>query len=159
MEKRTVVAVPGKDELLYRFSKNRIRKTTIGTTVVLVLPLLLFLSGCATQETAGDSNRLENQAESEVGRENYTRVMQQGEIVGYVGSKIVTVIKGGSKTTTTIHNVYGQGFQVLGSYDEAGSTHRFTKTGPVKLGNFSTEQSFRQITGIEGALEFREGLQ
>ena len=73
--------------------------------------------------------------------------------------KSATGIQGGSEITINLYNIYDQGFEILESYNETGSTYRFTDSGPEKLGNFSTEQSFRQVTGIDGILEFKEGLQ
>ena len=51
------------------------------------------------------------------------------------------------------------GFQILGTYGEAGTTYLFTRGITKKLGNFSPEHSIRQITGIKGIIELKEGLQ
>ena len=144
---------------MYRRSNNPIFKTNVASTIVLVLLLLPLLNGCATTNSDNDSSLNATQPESKVSRENYTRILQQGQIIGYIGSKSVTVTDGGSQTTTVLNNIYDPGFKILGSYDGAGSTHRYAKEGPVKLGHFTAEQSFRQITGVEGILEFQEGLQ
>ncbi len=142
---------------MYRFSKNRIFRTDLITVSALIFLLLPALNGCVT--TSNDSIVTTTSTESEVSQESYTRILQQGQIIGYIGEKSVTVTEGGSRITALLYNIYDQGFQILGSYDEAGTTHHFTRNGPVKLGNFSREQAFRQVTGIEGILEFQEGLQ
>jgi hypothetical protein len=94
-----------------------------------------------------------------VTEENYSRAMTAGELIGFVGSRQVTVLDGGSEVTTMIHNIYNAAFQVIGSYDSAGATYRFTRQGPEKLGHFGPERSFQMVSGIESPIEFREGLQ
>ena len=144
---------------MFRLSKNRITPTNLFDAMVVPIILLLLMTGCGTTHSTADSSTPLSTSENEVSRESYTRILQQGQIVGYIGMKSATVIRGGSEITINLYNIYDQGFEILGSYNEMGSTYRFTDSGPKKLGNFSTEQSFRQVTGIDGILEYKEGLQ
>ncbi|NRA75097.1 MAG: hypothetical protein HRU16_04080 [Planctomycetes bacterium] len=140
-------------------SKNRFSVPTTIVALVLGLLLLSTVIGCGTTPTSPDSTTSASSSAIEVGDERYTRILQQGEIVGYIGKKVVTVVAGGTTTTSEQFNVYDSGFQILGTYDEAGATYRFTRGNTKKLGNFSPEHSIRQITGIEGIIELKEGLQ
>ncbi|HIC23700.1 MAG TPA: hypothetical protein EYO84_09760 [Planctomycetes bacterium] len=144
---------------MYALSKNRFSVVTFTTMLVVNLLLLSIVSGCGSTPSGPDSTISVSPQETEVSDETYTRILQQGEIVGYLGEKTVTVIDGGTTTTTLQYNIYDIAFRILGTFDESGATYRFTRGNPEKLGNFTSEHSIRQVTGIEGILEFKEGLQ
>ena len=147
---------------MYGLSKNRFSLVTISNILVLNFLLLSIMSGCGSTPSGSDSTisvSPDGIDGIEVSDETYTRILRQGEIVGYLGEKTVTVVAGGTTATTLQYNIYDIAFRILGTFDEAGATYRFTKGDPEKLGNFSPEHSIRQVTGIEGILEFREGLQ
>lgn len=124
-----------------------------------LLMVLLILCGCGTATVSTDTRADSQQADTDVGPEMYTRVLVGGELVGFVGQREATLVRGGSSVTTQLFNIYDSSFQIVGSYDAAGATFRFTRNGPEKLGHFSRDRSFKIVTGIEGQLEFREGLQ
>ncbi|MGE4619616.1 MAG: hypothetical protein AAEJ04_07390 [Planctomycetota bacterium] len=137
-------------------SKNRFASTNIIMAMVLVS--LTFVTGCNTLDSGSDADRTKSSS-NEISAERYTRILQQGEIVGYIGTKTATLTRGGSKTTNLLYNIYNLGFEIIGSYDESGTTYRFTNQGPQKLGNFVVEESVRQALGLEGNLELKKGLQ
>ena len=124
-----------------------------------LLMLLLIICGCGTPTASTGTRADSQQGDTDVSREMYTRVLVGGELVGFVGQREATLVRGGSSMTTSLFNIYDSSFQIVGSYDAAGATFRFTRNGPEKLGNFSPARSFQIVTGIEGQLEFREGLQ
>lgn len=153
-----------------RHCDRSIRRPEIGRSRhrwILPLGLLMVLgwSGCGsptatrTDTPSSSGSARSSSTSTQVTEESYSRAMTAGELVGFVGSRQVTVLDGGSEITTMIHNIYDAGFQVIGSYDSAGATYRFTRQGPEKLGHFDPERSFQMVSGIKSSIEFREGLQ
>ena len=124
-----------------------------------LLMVLLILCGCGTPAPSTSAQPDSQPGDTEVGREMYTRVLVGSEVVGFVGKRTASLVRGGSSVTTTLFNIYDSSFQIVGSYDAAGATYRFTRNGPEKLGHFSPSRSFQMVTGVEGRLEFLEGLQ
>ncbi|MDE0959565.1 MAG: hypothetical protein OSB09_02175 [Planctomycetota bacterium] len=96
---------------------------------------------------------------TQLSEESYSRAMAAGTLVGFVGTRQVTMVQGGSEVTTTVHNIYDAAFQIIGSYDGSGATYRFTRQGPEKLGHFAPEKSFQMVSGLESPIKFQEGLQ
>lgn len=123
-----------------------------------LLLLILIVAGGCTQTPKAETASASRENTS-ISAENYSRVLLEDELVGYVGYRKISVQVGGSKSESGIYQVYNTAFEILGTYDESGNTRIFRRDQPVLLGTFSPENSVKQITGLSGRVQILDGLQ
>ncbi len=127
-----------------------------GKSILLTLLLLTLVAGGCRSGAPQQTGKVD--PPSRLTDEQFTTVMLADQVVGFIGKREANIVRGESQVNTAVYNIYDAGFHCIGSFDASGSTYRFTRSGPEKVGHFSPEKSFQMVSGIEGMVQFREGL-